>query len=80
MRTFAPILAGIGKMEYRTFLSYNIIGGIGWTTLLILLGYALGSAIPSIDRYLLPIILGIIFVSFLPIFWEWWKSKKASNV
>src|SRR3989344_3051585 len=53
VRTFATILAGIGKMEYRTFLSYNICGGIGWTTVMIFLGYGLGSVIPGGDRYLL---------------------------
>src|SRR3989344_1814580 len=53
VRTFAPILAGVGKMEYRTFLSYNICGGIGWTTVMIFLGYGLGSVIPGGDRYLL---------------------------
>ncbi len=75
VRTFAPILAGVGQMEYRTFLSYNIIGGVLWSTLLIFLGYGLGSAIPSIDRYLFPIVLGIIAVSFIPIAREWWKTR-----
>lgn len=71
VRTFAPILAGVGEMEYRTFLSYNIIGGVLWSTLLIFLGYGLGSVVPSIDRYLLPIVFAIIVISFLPVAWEW---------
>jgi membrane-associated protein len=62
-------------MEYRTFLFYNIFGGVLWSTLLIFLGYALGALIPSIDRYLLPIVLAIIFFSFLPIVWEWMKNR-----
>lgn len=74
VRTFAPILAGVGQMEYRSFLSFNIIGGILWSTLLIFLGYGLGSFIPSIDRYLLPIVLLIILLSFVPIISEWRKS------
>src|SRR3989338_3797770 len=65
--TFAPILAGVGQMEYRTFVSYNVIGGVLWCTLLIFLGFGLGSFIPSIDRYLLPIVLAIIVISFLPL-------------
>ena len=77
VRTFAPILAGIGRMEYKTFLSYNIVGGVLWTTTLLLFGYTLGAIIPSVDRYLLPIILGIIALSFLPIFFEYRKSKRA---
>ncbi len=66
VRTFAPILAGVGTMEYPTFLFYNIIGGLLWAVGLSLLGYTLGSVVPDIDRYLLPIILLIIFVSLLP--------------
>ncbi len=78
VRTFAPILAGVGQMEYRTFLSYNIIGGVLWSTLLIFLGFGLGSAIPSIDRYLLLIVIFIIVVSFIPILLEWIKQKRTS--
>lgn len=66
VRTFAPILAGIGQMEYRMFVSYNIAGGILWTTLLLGLGYGLGSIIPGVDKYLLPIVIFIIVLSFLP--------------
>ena len=75
VRTFAPILAGVGRMEYKTFLSYNVWGGIGWTTVMIFLGYGLGSVIPGIDRYLLPIIFLIIMLSFAPIILEWRKSS-----
>lgn len=77
VRTFAPILAGVGRMEYRSFVFYNIIGGLLWSTLLIFLGFILGNIIPGIDRYLLPIILLIIAVSFLPLLFEWIKSKRA---
>lgn len=66
VRTLAPVLAGVGSMNYKTFLSYNIAGAFFWGTCIPLLGYILGSSIPNIDRYLLPIILGIIIVSFLP--------------
>lgn len=66
VRTFAPIVAGIGKMKYRTFLSYNIIGGAVWGVGVPLLGYTLGSIIPDIDQYLLPIIVFIIFISIAP--------------
>ncbi|MFA6006138.1 MAG: VTT domain-containing protein [Candidatus Paceibacterota bacterium] len=66
IRTFAPIMAGVGNMEYSTFLSYNIIGGFGWTFGLTLAGYFLGSVIPDVDKYLLPIITVIIILSVLP--------------
>ncbi len=75
VRTFAPILAGVGAMEYRNFLSYNILGGVLWSALLIFLGYTLGTFIPSVDRYLLPSVCAIILFSFLPIVWEWMKNR-----
>lgn len=66
IRTFAPILAGVGKMDYRRFFLYNLVGGALWTVSLPLLGYYLGRTIPNIDHYLLPIVLLIIFLSILP--------------
>lgn len=66
IRTFAPILAGVGKMHYKTFLSYNLIGGFLWGVGLTLLGYFLGKAIPDIDKYLIPIILLIVAISVAP--------------
>mgnify|MGYP001600434960 CR=1 FL=1 len=76
IRTFAPILAGTGKMDYPTFLSFNAIGGFLWGVGLPLLGYYLGSAIPGIDKYLLPIILLIIFLSILPSLVHIWREKE----
>ncbi|MDP3696967.1 MAG: VTT domain-containing protein [Candidatus Taylorbacteria bacterium] len=75
VRTFAPILAGVGKMEYREFLFYNFIGGAMWGLGMPLLGYFLGSTIPNIDRYLIPIIIFIIFASMIPPVWHFMKEK-----
>ena len=75
VRTFAPILAGAGSMRYRDFIFYNILGGFIWTTAMVLGGYFLGSYIPHLDRYLLPIIAVIIIFSFLPILAEWRKKR-----
>lgn len=66
VRTFAPIVAGVGKMHYPTFLVYNIAGGLLWAVGLSGAGYFLGNAIPNIDRYLIPIVIGIIITSILP--------------
>jgi len=68
VRTFAPIVAGIGAMHYRTFMTYNLIGGLFWTFGITLLGYFLGKSLPAeqLDKYLLPIIGIIIVVSLLP--------------
>lgn len=75
IRTFAPIVAGIGRMHYRTFISYNIFGGLLWTISLLLIGYFLGGIIPEIDKYLIPITILIILISILPIIVKIAKSK-----
>lgn len=80
VRTFAPILAGVGQMNYKKFFSYNLIGGILWTTSLPLLGYYLGRVIPNVDKYLLPIVLGIIILSFLPSILDLIRSGELSKI
>lgn len=79
IRTFAPIVAGIGKMHYFTFLSYNIFGGIMWVSSMTLLGYFLGSLIPNPDAYVIPIACLVIFISFLPILMKFIKHKFRSK-
>lgn len=66
VRTFAPIVAGIGTMHYPRFLAFNLVGGLLWAVGITLAGYFLGSAIPDIDRYLLPIVVLIVIVSVAP--------------
>lgn len=75
IRTFAPIVAGIGKMKYSTFITYNIFGGILWITSVTLIGYFLGSMISNPDEYIIPIALLIIFISFIPIILKIIKNK-----
>ncbi|HAS80759.1 MAG: hypothetical protein UR25_C0003G0039 [Candidatus Nomurabacteria bacterium GW2011_GWE1_32_28] len=75
VRTFIPILAGVGKMHYRTFITYNIFGGLIWGAGITLLGYFLGQQIPNIDKYLIPIILLIILISFLPAIFSYIYNK-----
>ncbi|MSU74769.1 DedA family protein [Candidatus Kaiserbacteria bacterium] len=77
VRTIAPILAGIGSMKYSTFLRYNVLGGLLWGTGMTLLGYTLGSVIPDSERYILPISLVIIVISFLPIIINLVRGKSA---
>ncbi|MBI4253325.1 VTT domain-containing protein [Candidatus Uhrbacteria bacterium] len=73
VRTFAPVMAGVGAMRYRTFVAYNLAGGFLWSVCLPILGYALGSTIPDVDRYLIPIIIAIILASVLPPLREYWR-------
>lgn len=75
IRTFAPIVAGIGSMNYPTFLSYNVIGGLLWAVGLTYAGFFLGKLIPDIDKYLLPIIFLIVFLSILPGILHFMKDK-----
>lgn len=75
VRTFAPIVAGIGEMHYGTFISYNIIGGILWVLAVTLLGYMFGGMITNPDQYIIPIALVIIFISVIPILIKLIKSK-----
>ena len=77
VRTFTPILAGVGQMNYRTFLTYNVIGGVLWGTGLPILGYFLGRLVPHPDRYIIPIVLIIVVVSMLPILREVFRKKKS---
>ncbi len=76
VRTFVPAVAGAAGMNYRTFVTYNILGGTFWVVSTCLLGYGLGRTIPSIDRYLHLVIAVVIFLSILPSIIEWRKHQK----
>ncbi len=76
VRTFAPTVAGVGKMRYRTFLIYNVLGGLGWVLSMTLAGYWLGRTIPDIERHLHWVIGIVILVSFIPILREWLVSRR----
>jgi membrane-associated protein len=66
VRTFAPVVAGVGGMEYRRFVFYNVMGGIGWVVSMTSLGYFLGKSVPNIDQHIHLVIAIVIFVSLLP--------------
>ena len=75
VRTFAPILAGVGRMQYSTFVSFNVVGGLLWGVGVTMVGYALGEAV-DVDRYLLPIIGLIILMSLAPVAREALKARR----
>ncbi len=79
VRTFVPIVAGVAKMPFGTFMAYNIIGALAWVPGLTLFGYLLGTQVEDADRYLLPIVVAIIVISFIPPFLEWRKAKKRRS-
>lgn len=78
VRTFVPIVAGVAGMEYKTFMPYNIIGGFVWTWSMLGGGYILGNLIPDVDKYLTPIILVIIVISFIPAAVEYIRHKRKT--
>ncbi len=75
VRTFAPILAGVGQMEYKKFISYNIVGGAIWSFVLVYGGFVLGNVLPSAGNYITFIALAIVVISFLPIALEFLHKK-----
>jgi len=78
VRTLAPFVAGIGEMDYKKFISYNIIGGLLWVIGLTMLGYFFGN-IPIVKENFEIVIFGIIFLSILPIIIEFLRYKFAKK-
>ncbi len=79
VRTVLNPLAGILEVPARTFFVWQAIGGLAWSIGVTLAGYALGSSIPSIDKYLLPIIALIVVVSLTPLAIELAKARKGGS-
>lgn len=78
VRTLAPFVAGVGKMKYSIFMTYNILGGALWIVGLTLTGYFLGN-LEFVQKYFSKIVLGIIFVSILPLIYEFAKAKLSKK-
>jgi len=79
VRTFAPIVAGVGQMRYSNFFIYNITGALLWSFSTVYLGNFLGDIVPNADRYILLIIIVIILISFVPVAWEVFKGITSKN-
>ena len=79
VRTFAPVVAGVGQMEYRRFLFYNVAGGVGWVTSMTWAGYLLGQAVPNISERLPIVVLIVILLSLIPIVVELVRERRRRS-
>jgi membrane-associated protein len=80
VRTFAPVVAGVGQMEYRRFLIYNVAGGVGWVTSMTWAGYLLGQTIPNIGEHIHVVVVIVIMLSLIPIAVELYKERRRRSV
>ena len=82
VRTFAPIVAGVGAMPYRRFLSFNVFGGVAWVLSMTLIGYFLGQ-IPGVREHIEIVIIVVVFLSILPgiiaAAREWLKARREAS-
>jgi len=77
VRTFVPFVAGAASMSATTFLSYNVLGGLGWTALCVGAGYLFGN-VPIVKNNFSIVALGIVFVSILPMVFEYFRSRRET--
>ncbi|HET7343678.1 MAG TPA: VTT domain-containing protein [Methylomirabilota bacterium] len=79
VRTFAPVVAGVGQMEYRRFLLYNVFGGVGWVTSMTWAGYLLGQAVPNIGAHIHVVVGIVIVLSVIPIVVELVRERRRRS-
>lgn len=79
IRTFAPVVAGVGEMPYHRFLFYNVAGGVGWVVSMTWAGYLLGQAIPDIDRHIHLIVVVVVVLSVIPIAVEIGRERRKRS-
>jgi membrane-associated protein len=75
IRTFAPFVAGVGQMDYKKFIMYNVVGGISWIGIFLALGYFFGN-LPIVKKYFTLVIVAIILISLIPPVWEYIKHRR----
>lgn len=79
VRTFAPVVAGVGQMNYRRFVTYNVAGGILWVVSMVLTGYLVGAAVPNINEHIHSVIAVVIFLSILPAIIEILRARRSKS-
>ncbi len=79
VRTFVPILAGVGNMKWSPFLRFNILGAILWPSVVMSVGYFFGSQFPTIHKYVMPVTGFLFLITLVPIFWAMFKKRKVCD-
>jgi len=79
VRTFAPVVAGVGQMEYRQFVFYNVAGGVGWVTSMTWAGYFLGQVVPNISERIHIVVVIVIALSLIPIVVELVRERRRRS-
>jgi membrane-associated protein len=79
IRTFAPVVAGVGGMKFRTFITFNIMGAVLWIWSMVAIGYFLGSYIPGIDQHIEIVVAIVVFISLLPGLISWYRGRRAKR-
>ena len=79
LRTFAPVVAGVGEMGYRSFATYNIIGAILWIGSMTLAGYTLGNLVPNIESRIHYVVAVVIGLSLLPPAIGWLRGRRRGK-
>ena len=77
IRTFSPVIAGVGGMDYRTFVTFNVIGAIVWVGSMLSIGFFLGSYIPGIDQHIEIVVVIVVFISILPGIISSYRGRRA---
>lgn len=78
IRTFSPVVAGVGQMPYFKFLVISVLGTVLWVWSMLFTGYFLGTYIPGIDKHIEILVLTVIFVSILPGIISWWRERRKT--
>jgi membrane-associated protein len=79
IRTFAPVVAGVGGMKFRTFITFNLVGAFFWIWSMVAIGYFLGSYIPGIDQHIEIVVVIVVFISLLPGLISWYRGSRAKR-
>lgn len=79
VRTFSPVVAGVGRMPFRTYIAFNIAGALAWVWSMLMIGFVLGRTVPGVAKHIEKVILVVIFISISPGIIAWWRERSANK-